>query len=148
LQWRAGPPARIHPQGALREPQPGERLMLKPALLIKRVLAVSLIFSSPAHTKDHGQWNSYRLTEEQRAWFKSVTNRAGSKCCDNSDGYPVEYEMRPDNHYWIHFHDRWFLVPEIAVVRHVGNPTGSGIAWFMEFEGALIINCFVPVAEF
>ena len=56
--------------------------------------------------------------------------------------------MRPDNHYWIHFHDRWFLVPDIAVVRHFGNPTGSGIAWFMDFEGLLIINCFVPMAEF
>jgi hypothetical protein len=116
--------------------------------MVQCVLELGLILSSSALAKDHGQWDSYRLTDEQRVWFKSVTNRAGNKCCDDGDGYPVEYEMRPDNHYWIHFHDRWFLVPDIAVVRHFGNPTGSGIAWFMDFEGLLIINCFVPMAEF
>jgi hypothetical protein len=117
-------------------------------LIIQCALAFSLIFSSPVHAEDHGQWDTYRLTDEQRAWFRSVTNRAGNKCCDDGDGYPVEYEMRPDNHYWIHFRDRWFLVPDIAVVRRFGNPTGSGIASFVNFQGHLIINCFVPVAEF
>ena len=113
-----------------------------------RALCLLLLLPLSANAKDHGQWDGYRLTEEQRTWFKSVTNSAGDKCCDVSDGYPVDYEMRPDNHYWIHFHDRWLLVPDHAVRRHFGNPTGNGVAWFIEFEGVITINCFVPVAEY
>jgi hypothetical protein len=101
-----------------------------------------------AHAKDYGQWDGYHLTDEQKAWFPSVTNSAGYKCCDDSDGYPVDYEMRPDNQYWVHFQSHWFPVPDNAVRRHVGNPTGHGVAWFQEYERVMIINCFVPVAEY
>jgi hypothetical protein len=61
--------------------------------MISAIRALCLLSLLPllAHAKDHGQWDSYRLTDEQRAWFKSVTNSAGDKCCDESDGYPVEY---------------------------------------------------------
>jgi hypothetical protein len=47
-----------------------------------RALCLLLLLPLPAHAKDHGQWDGYRLTDEQRAWFKSVTNGAGDKCCD------------------------------------------------------------------
>ena len=66
--------------------------MIKPALpaqtksqyfraglsMVQCVLALGFILSSPAPAKDHGQWDGYSLTDEQRAWFKSVTNRAGT----------------------------------------------------------------------
>ena len=56
--------------------------------------------------------------------------------------------MRPDNHYWIHFRDVWMIVPENAVRRNFGDPTGSGVAWFTVYEGVLIINCLVPTVEY
>ncbi len=115
--------------------------------MIKRLLALTLLFAPLAHAKDNGQWNDYRLTAQQKAWFNTVTNSAGLKCCDDSDGYPVEYEMRPDNHYWVHFQGHWIEVPDHAVRRHFGNPTGTGVAWFQEFEGVAILSCFVPTDE-
>jgi hypothetical protein len=27
-------------------------------------------------------------------------------------------------------------------------PPANGVAWFMEFKGVIINNCFVPVAEY
>jgi hypothetical protein len=120
--------------------------------MMKRMVALALLFAWPAHAKDHGRWDSYHLTEQQRAWFKSVTNGDGSECCDDSDGYPVEYEMRPDNPYWVHFQGRWIPVPDRKPVspfpgrvlhivrRHIGNPTGQGGAWFYEFEGIPILT--------
>jgi hypothetical protein len=116
--------------------------------MIEPMVALCLLFAPPAHARDHGQWDGYHLTDEQKAWFRSVTNSAGYKCCDDSDGYPVDYEMRPDNQNWVHFQGHWFPVPDNAVRRHVGNPTGHGVAWFQEYEGVMIINCFVPVAEY
>jgi hypothetical protein len=41
----------------------------------------------------------------------------------------VEYQMRSDNHYWVRFKDEWYEVPDEAVVREYGNPTGSGVVW-------------------
>ena len=100
-----------------------------------------------AEAKVHGQWGPY-ISPELRAWFDSVTTSSGEKCCDDSDGYPVEYEMRPDNYYWVHFRNEWIRVPENVVRRNYGNPTGHGVAWFTEFEGVTTINCFVPTIEF
>jgi hypothetical protein len=37
--------------------------------------------------------------------------------------------MRSDNHYWVRFKDEWYEVPDEAVVREYGNPTGSGVVW-------------------
>jgi hypothetical protein len=115
--------------------------------MIKRMVALSLLFAPSASGKDNGQWGT-NVNPELRAWFNSVTTSAGDKCCDESDGYPVEYEMRPDNHYWVRFRDQWFKVPDHAVRRKFGNPTGSGVAWFIDVLGTPVINCFVPTQEF
>jgi hypothetical protein len=101
----------------------------------------------PVDAKDHGQWGS-SVSPELKAWFNSVRTDTGSKCCDEADGYPVEYEMRPDNHYWIHFQNEWLKVPEHAVRRRYGNPTGGGVVWFLNIFGAPVIHCFVPTDEF
>ena len=88
--------------------------------MIKRTLALSLLFLLPTHAKDVGQWGS-NVGPEMRAWFDGVYNRKGLKCCEAADGYPVEYQMRSDNHYWVRFKDEWYEVPDEAVVRQYGN---------------------------
>jgi hypothetical protein len=115
--------------------------------LIERTLALSLLFSLPAYAKDIGQWGD-NVSPELRAWFNSVYNDKGIKCCDVADGYPVEYQMRPDNHYWVRFKGEWYEVPDEAVVRKYGNPTGGGVVWFVEVFGGRAVRCFVPVAEY
>jgi hypothetical protein len=56
--------------------------------------------------------------------------------------------MRSDNHYWVRFKDEWYEVPDEAVVRQYGNPTGGGVVWFAEVFGGRAVRCFVPVAEY
>jgi hypothetical protein len=52
-----------------------------------------------ARAEDKGQWNAYHLSDDQKAWFKTVRDSLGNTCCDGADGYPVDYEMR-GNKYW------------------------------------------------
>jgi len=35
--------------------------------MIKRLVALSLLFAPSAHAKDYGQWDGYGLTGEQKA---------------------------------------------------------------------------------
>jgi hypothetical protein len=65
--------------------------------MIKRIVALSLLFAPSASAKDNGQCGK-NVGPEVRAWFNSVTNALGARWCDISDGYPVEYEMRANNH--------------------------------------------------
>jgi hypothetical protein len=95
--------------------------------MIKHALALTLLLL-PTHAKDVGQ-SGNNGSPELRVWFNSVHNRGGFKCCVAADGYPVEYQMRSDNHYWVRFKDEWYEVPDEAVVREYGNPTGSGVVW-------------------
>jgi hypothetical protein len=95
-----------------------------------------------ARAEDKGQWNAYHLSDDQRAWFKTVLDSLGNTCCDGADGYPVDYEMR-GNKYWVHFSGRWLEVEERAVKRQP-NPIGEGIAWFYWLNGDLTVRCFVP----
>jgi hypothetical protein len=95
-----------------------------------------------ARAEDKGQWNYYRLSDQQRAWFKTVRDSLGNTCCDGADGYPVDYEMR-DNKYWVLFRGQWLEVDERAV-RHQPNPIGEAVAWFYYLNGDLTVRCFVP----
>ncbi len=79
--------------------------------VIERTLALSLLFLLPAHAKDVGQWGS-NVSPEPRAWFNGVYNRKGIECCEAADGYPVEYQMRSDNHYWVRVKGKWYEVPD------------------------------------
>jgi hypothetical protein len=98
--------------------------------------------SQQAYAEDLGQWASYRLSAEQRAWFKKMSDGQGIACCDGADGYPVEYEMRQST-YWVHFKSVWLPVPESAVLRQP-NPIGVAVAWFWSFDGEIGVRCFVP----
>jgi hypothetical protein len=42
-----------------------------------------------AHAEDKGQWNAYHLSDDQKAWFKTVRDSRGNTC-DGADGYPVD----------------------------------------------------------
>jgi len=90
------------------------------------MLALSLLFLLPTHAKDVGQWGS-NVSPELRAWFNGVYNRKGLKCCDAAVGYPVEYQMRSDNHYWVRFKGEWYEVPDEA--ECVNMATRPAAAW-------------------
>ena len=45
--------------------------------MIKRILALSLLFAPSAYAKDHGQRGA-NVSPELRAWFNSVWNRWSS----------------------------------------------------------------------
>ena len=95
-----------------------------------------------ARAEDKGQWNAYHLSDDQKAWFKTVRDSLGNTCCDGADGYPVDYEMR-GNKYWVYFRGQWLEVEERAV-KHQHNPVGEGVAWFYFVDGDLTVRCFVP----
>jgi AcrR family transcriptional regulator len=95
-----------------------------------------------ARAEDKGQWNAYHLSDDQKAWFKTVRDSLGNTCCDGADGYPVDYEMR-GNKYWVYFRGQWLEVEERAV-KHQHNLVGEGVAWFYFVDGDLTVRCFVP----
>jgi hypothetical protein len=104
--------------------------------------AVMAAIGQSACAEDIGQWASYQLSVEQKAWFKKISDGNGVACCDGADGYPVEYEMR-NNKYWVHFNSVWLPVPESAVLRQP-NPIGVAVAWFWSFDGNIEVRCFIP----
>jgi hypothetical protein len=116
------------------------RAFLLPIIAI--VAALTAYGRHSALAEDKGQWNAYRLSNEQKAWFKTVRDSLGNTCCDGADGYPVAYEMR-DNKYWVHFRGEWLEVDERALKRQP-NPIGEAVAWFYFYNGNLTVRCFVP----
>ena len=89
--------------------------------VIKHTLVLSLLFLLPTHAKDVGQRGS-NVTPELGAWFNGVYNHKGIKCCEAADGYPVEYQMRSDNHYWVRFKGMDVIVLcELETIADVGT---------------------------
>jgi hypothetical protein len=125
---------------ALREALRCGAALLVPVLAV--AATVMMVSCTRANAEDRGQWNNYRLSDQQKAWFKTVLDSIGNTCCDGADGYPVDYEMR-DNKYWVLFRGQWLEVDETAV-RHQSNPIGEAVAWFYYLNGDLTVRCFVP----
>jgi hypothetical protein len=122
---------------------------MKRTTLIARTILIALLLTvSPVLAEDRGQWEAYRLTPQQKQWFKSVQDAAGISCCSVADGHPITtYEKRADGHYWIWFDHEWRQVPDHAV-RKSPNPVGVAVAWFYVFmAGPWGIRCFVPAPE-
>jgi hypothetical protein len=91
------------------------------------------------------EWEPYKLTPEQRLWFKKVRSPHGVPCCDWSDGHPTEADARSDNHYWVPINGAWHQVPTEAVIYDVGNPIGEPVVWYIrQGPDAVFIRCFVP----
>jgi hypothetical protein len=105
-----------------------------------------------AHGTDKGQWQVYKLSPQQRAWFETVMDSSGMKCCSDADGFPVEYELRGEA-YWIkvpkaaaldsNHRGMWLQVPDNAV-RQTPNPVHEAVAWFYYISGYPMVKCFVP----
>ncbi len=107
-------------------------------------VALMIPLMMPAATTyavDRGQFGD--VPEHIRKWFKDARSPEGVPCCDVSDGYRTEYDVR-SGVYWVPIEGVWREVPEKAVIRTGGNPTGGAVVWYMTYQGRLMITCFVP----
>jgi hypothetical protein len=116
------------------------KIQINRPTLVAAIMAIAV--GHQTYAADLGQWASYQLSAEQRAWFKQMSDGRGIACCDGADGYPVEYEMH-DNKYWVRYKSVWLPVPEDAILRQP-NPIGVAVAWFWPFDGEMKVRCFVP----
>ena len=111
-------------------------------LLSRLALLAPMIFiAASAQAVDRGQFEN--VPEDIRRWFKGVTSQSGVPCCDISDGYRTDYEVRAGE-YWVPINGAWWRVPEKAVVRNAGNPLGEAVVWYVSLRGSVEIRCFVP----
>lgn len=111
--------------------------MLSPrALLIPMV-----VIAATAHAIDRGQFEN--VPDDIRRWFKGVTSQTGVPCCDISDGYRTDYEVRAGD-YWVPIKGVWWRVPDKAIVRNAGNPLGEAVVWYVSLRDTVEIRCFVP----
>lgn len=109
-------------------------------VFIVAIAALLLVLGMRAQAKWENvaqEWEPYKLTPEQKSWFKSVRSPHGVPCCDWADG--------PDNHYWVPIDGEWRQVPSEAVIYDVGNPIGEPVVWYVrQGPDAVYIRCFVP----
>jgi hypothetical protein len=106
-----------------------------------RMTLAALLISTPALAHDNGQFGN--VPPEVRAWFKGVKSPNGIPCCDIADGHRTDYDMR-NNKYWVPINGKWQIVPDEAVLKNDGNPTGDAVVWYTIFNGTAYIRCFVP----
>jgi hypothetical protein len=94
-----------------------------------------------AFAVDRGQFGD--VPEPIRKWFKDARSPDGVPCCDVSDGHRTDYEVR-HGAYWVPIEGEWHEVPDRAVIKTGGNPTGGAVVWYIMHRGNLLITCFVP----
>src|SRR5580704_12236527 len=123
-----------------------------PAALV--VLALSVVGASSAWDRVAQEWEPYRLTEQQKQWFKTVRPKGpGPACCDIADGHPTQAEGRGKDWYVPNFKyadHPWVRVPESAMTTPGTNPVGVATVWFgrgEDADGNPSIRCFVPESE-
>jgi hypothetical protein len=102
------------------------------------------------------EWEPYKLSPDQKSWFRSVQSPNNVLCCDVADGHPSQAEQRPRtqeqiaagmSEWWVVISNDWQQVPEAAVVYHAENPTGIAIVWYSQNQvqgQPRFIRCFVP----
>ncbi|WP_425990194.1 hypothetical protein [Afipia sp. DC4300-2b1] len=112
------------------------RWPLRLALMIPLTLS-----AAAALAVDRGQFGD--VPEHIRKWFKDARSPAGVPCCDVSDGHRTDYDVR-EGSYWVPIEGSWWLVPEKAIIRTGGNPTGGAVVWYVTIRGNIEITCFVP----
>jgi hypothetical protein len=106
-----------------------------------RVALAALFVCTPALARDNGQFGN--VSDDVRAWFKSVKSPHGVPCCDIADGHRTDYDMR-NNQYWVPINGEWTPVPPEAVIRNAGNPIGDAVVWYSSYGTRVVIRCFVP----
>jgi hypothetical protein len=110
-------------------------LVLVIVSLIVLVMALSI---HPIRAHDHGR-------PELDGWFKSLTSRAKTACCDGSDATrldDVDWESR-DGRYRVRVEGEWVDVPEDAVIDGP-NRAGPAMVWPWWKNGQRAVRCFMP----
>ena len=99
--------------------------------------------SLPSHARDDGRYTNSPL----KSWFDSLNSGNGA-CCSYTDGRTVEdpdVEM-DGNNYRVRVDGQWLDVPDNALVT-VPNRFGQAVVWpYKDYEGHIIIRCFLPGA--
>lgn len=96
--------------------------------------------------KDDGRYANSPL----KSWFDSLKSGKGP-CCSDADGTTlsdVDWDIK-NNHYWVRIEDRWWEVPDDAVITEP-NRAGKTMVWPIYYRGTLEkaikieIRCFMP----
>lgn len=115
-------------------------------MILSRTILCVLLASVPvaAVARNMGQYNP---SPEIKAWVENLTDHHGVGCCATADGYPTEAVWDTDRHgYRVKIHDRWYPVPESAVLT-VPNRLGHAVVWYWsDSDGGVYIRCFLPGA--
>lgn len=94
---------------------------------------------------------------ELKSWFMSLHNSQGTPCCDGEDAVHVEDADWSTSceggtcHYKVKLEDRWYDVPESAVVFGA-NKSGTALVWPIRYgfppesgkAADYAIRCFLP----
>src|SRR6516164_4370617 len=106
------------------------------------------------------EWAPYKLSPNQKSWFRGVQSPNKVLCCDIADGHPSQAEQRPRtqeqiaagmSEWWVVISNDWQQVPEAAVVYHAENPMGTAIVWYSQNQvqgQPRFIRCFVPSPDY
>ena len=109
------------------------------------VVVTGLALTLPAKARDNGQY----ANSPNKAWFDKLASKKGL-CCSFADGTAVEDAdwRSQDGHYQIKLEDRWWDVPDDAVITEP-NRVGRTMVWPIVYrDGEIIrniqIRCFMP----
>jgi hypothetical protein len=130
----------------------------RPARLYRLIAARAMGLSAVAFLGISTAYPHDLMRPELNAWFKSLENKAGERCCDTGDGQHVEaeWDMAKGGYKVLLKHPhrptepgQWFDVPDSAVID---QPNLSGIAmvwWSPSYDsrdGTMtpMWRCFIP----
>lgn len=108
---------------------------------IAPMFPLMLLLVTTAFAVDRGQFDD--VPEHIRKWFRDARSPTGVPCCDVADGHRTDYDVRGGN-YWVPIGGTWWQVPDKAVIRTGGNPTGGAVVWYVTVRDSVEITCFVP----
>jgi hypothetical protein len=108
--------------------------MFRSACIMRAVLVLLILVTSPALARDDGRYANNPL----KPWFDSLRSAKGF-CCSDADGRETEYDMRQSK-YWVPVNGAWTEVPEEAVITEP-NKLGRPMLWL---DPAQNIRCFIP----
>lgn len=122
----------------------GRRTVVSLALAIGLVCCVPSLHIAAARDVD-GRYAGSPL----KSWFDSLRSAKGP-CCEDADGMAlsdVDWKTS-DGHFLVRIEDRWFAVPDEAVVTEP-NRSGRTMVWpiyYWEVGGELHVDirCFMP----
>lgn len=125
------------------------------------VATATMLLPAPARTHDHKR-------PDLDKWFAGLLNHAGNRCCDDTEAKHIanvdwqsacSFEVQDGQtqrkcHYQVFIADRWWDVPERAVVEGP-NLDGETLVWptYYWIDGkpenglsSISIQCFMPGA--